>query len=795
VSSLRVDAPLLGREHPPQRPRAGFGEALTITVVFAAAAALALIAAQLLVVHSNISPSSPYHGLINQQNQSVKTDVYLITFLVILPLALVAGPRTADAIADGPNGNARPAFAASLAGTLAAALIVIRLSGGLPWGDGVKGLLAGVLVWAALAGGALWRVLRGGPWAPLERLQRVWPVPLVLAALLVFGVLLCLTSSSSLGAVPLLVGGVAAALVLVLYRRTRLPRVGRWGWAIDALVVAVLLLAVPDVVGFKNPTGIPNIFVDPGIVQFQHDYILGSVNQVLGGGTLLAGDPVSQYGVGLIYFVAGWFHIAPIGYGTFALLDSLLTALFYIAGYAVLRLAGVRRPLAAAAIALGVVALVYNFLYFVGQLPEEGPLRFGLPMIVLLGSVAANRLPRAAPIARVVALVGLAVAAVWAFEAFAYTAVTYVAVVAVEAWTREPGSRPPRPPRPARRRWLLRWLAYGIGAVAAGHAVFALATLAGSGHLPDWGQYLAYGREFLLGGKAGSITYGFASWSPGLAVYGGALISAAALVLLIWRRPELARANPARTVALAGSTFYTIAILSYTDNRSSTYLFVYVALPLLIAGTLWLALILGPASGLSPRLRLSGLGAALAVSVLLLAGAWPQVGTHFNRSALAHFYPGGGLRAALHRLWHAPPIDPRTPVGIALLDRYVHGRRVIILLPTVPDLGTEILIRSHRSNLLPIGDPKADGLVPSVWLPRVRAALGKLRPGQRVLIDDQALKAIKDLRKPGVDPLKAPIDGGGVEAEWILRYLDRRFEIKPVARAPDGLIVAELVRR
>jgi hypothetical protein len=63
------------------------------------------------------------------------------------------------------------------------------------------------------------------------------------------------------------------------------------------------------------------------------------------------------------------------------------------------------------------------------------------------------------------------------------------------------------------------------------------------------------------------------------------------------------------------------------------------------------------------------------------------------------------------------------------------------------------------------------------------------------LIDDQALKAIKDLRKPGVDPLKAPIDGGGVEAEWILRYLDRRFEIKPVARAPDGLIVAELVRR
>ena len=764
----------------------GFGAALAITATLAIAAALLLIAAQLLVIHSDISAGSPYHNLINQQRQSVKTDVYLISFLVILPLALLAGPRIADTIAAGPSSRALPSFAAGLATLLAAALIVVHSSGGLPWGAGVKGLLVGVLVWAALAGAALWRVLRGGRWGALERLQGTWPAPAAIAAVLAFVVLLCLTSSASLGAVPLLIGAAAAAIVLVAYRRLRLPRLGRWGWVIDALVIGVLLLAVPDVVVFKNPAGIPDIFVDPGIVQFQHDYILGSVNQVLGGGALLVDDPVSQYGVGLIYFVAGWFKIAPIGYGTFALLDVLLTALFYIAGYAVLRLAGVGRLLAAAALALGVVTLVYNFAYYVGQLPEEGPLRFGLPMIVLLGSVAAVRLPRAASWWRALVLIGLAVAAVWAFEGFAYTAVAYVAVIAAQAWLQAPGERV---------RWLIRWLLLGLAAVLAGHVVFALATLIGSGHLPDWGQYLAYGREFLLGGRAGSITYGFANWSPGLAVYAGALISAAAVVLLCRRRPELARANPARTVALAGSTLYAIAILSYTDNRSSTYLFLYVALPLLVAATLWLALVLAPSSRLAPRLRFSGLVAALAVSVLLLAGAWPQIGTHFNRTALAHFYPGGGLRAALHRLWHAPAFDPRTPVGIRLLDRYVGSRRVIILLPTVPDLGTEILIRSHRANLLPIGDPKADGLVPSVWLPRVRAALRSIRPGQRILIDDEALTAIRELRNPAVDPLKAPVDGGGVEAEWILRYLDRRFVIRPVARAPDGLIVAELERR
>lgn len=765
--------------------RAGFGPALAVAAVLAIAAALGLIALQLLFIHSNLGPHSPYAGLINQQNQSVKTDVYLIAFLVILPLSLLAGTRIADALAAGPNAAALPALAAGLVAGLAATLIVVRLSGGLPWGDGVRGLLAGVLVFSALAAAALWRALHGGRWRALHALARLSPLPFAAAGLLVFGVLLCVTSSASMGALPLGAGAAAAALALALHRR-QLPAAGRVGWVIDAVVVALLLLAIPDLVVFRNPAGLPDIFVDPGIVQFQQDYILGPTNQLLGGGALLVNDPVSQYGVGLIYFVAGWFHIAPIGYGTFALLDALLTALFYIAGYAVLRLAGVRRPLAIAALGLGVVAFVYHFTYYVGQLPEEGPLRFGLPMVVLAAWVAAERSPRGRAAARAAVLFALGVSALWALEAFAYTAVTYLALAAADAWLRPPAQR-------ARR--LARHLAGGVAAILAAHVALALATVAGSGHLPDWGQYLAYVREFLLGGTAGSITYGFAGWSPGLAVYGGALISAAAVLLLVRRRPELARAQPARFLAIAGSTAYAIAVLSYTDNRSSTYLFLYVALPLLLAATLWLAVVLAPDSRVGEAARRGVLAAALAVAVLLLAGAWPTVGAHFDRSALGHLHPGGGFRVALQRLWHAPPIDPRTPTGIALLDRYAPARRALILFPTVPDLGTEILIRSHRANLLPIGDPKADGLVPTVWLPRVSAALGRLRSGQRLLTDEQAFRVIADLRRPGVDLLRAPVDGGGVEVEWILRYLDRRFEIRPVARGRDGLLVARLIAR
>jgi hypothetical protein len=786
VSAARLDPPQRGRTGRATAPRGDYGSTLALTATLAFATVLALMALQLLVIHSNVSGASPYAGLINQQNQTVKTDLYLLAFIVILPLALIAGPRVIDAIAAGPNGDAVPAFAALLAGMLAAALIVVRLSGGLPWGEGVKGLLAGVLAWWALAGACTWRTARGGSWPALHRLQRSWPAPVALAALLIFGTLLCVTSSASLGATPLLLGALASAIVLIAYRRVKLPRLGRLGWVADLLVIVVVALAIPDLVVFRNPVGIPAIYFDPGVVQFQQDYILGPTNQLLGGGALLVGDPVSQYGVGLIYFVAGWFHLAPIGYGTFGFLDSLLTALFYVAGYMVLRLAGVRRLLAAPAIAVGVLAFIYSLQYFVGQLPEEGPLRFGLPMIVLLGAVAAVRLPRVELAARLAVLCALGVSAVWALEAFGYTTITYLAIVGAQAWLRVPGER---------RRWLTRQLALGLAAILVAHLIFALATLAGSGQLPDWGQYLAYAREFLLGGRAGSITYGFANWSPGVAVDGAALLSAAAIALLIRRRPALARINRALLVALAGSTVYSIALLSYTDNRSSTYLLAYVALPLLIAGTLWLSLLLAPLPGIGATVRRSALAGALAVVVLLLAGAWPSISTHFSRTALAHAYPGGGLRTALHRLWHPPPIDPRSSEGIRLLDRYMPARRALILLPTVPDLGTEILIRSRRSNLMPIGDPKADGLVPSVWVPRVGAALARIRAGRRLLIDQEALKVIVDLRNPSVDLLRAPIAGGGVEVEWILRALDRRFEIRPIYRDADGLIVATLSAR
>jgi hypothetical protein len=95
-----------------------------------------------------------------------------------------------------------------------------------------------------------------------------------------------------------------------------------------------------------------------------------------------------------------------------------------------------------------------------------------------------------------------------------------------------------------------------------------------------------------------------------------------------------------------------------------------------------------------------------------------------------------------------------------------------------------------------IADPVDDSLVPSLWMAKLTAQVQQLRPGQRLLIDRDALTVLAGLRaRPGVQPEKHPIDGGNQQLEWLLREIDRRFRLQPIYRDPDGLIVAELAPR
>ena len=757
-------------------PRAPFGATLALTITLAVAAFAIVMPAVMTALPAHELPP-PYPA----QHQRGETLSYLLAYLVVLPLALIAARRLADGIADGPNAPALTALAGLLAALLAAALIAVKAAGRIDGHDGVKAVFAATVVWWLLAGAVLARARRPEPWPPLlalaHRTTEAWALA---AASAVVGIL-CFVDLGSISLPGLALGLAAACGTAYAYGRVRMPRPSRpWGIALDALGLLVVLTLVPDLVIFRpeEAVGNPVIALETGIIQFHHNFLLGPANEVLHGHAMLVGT-ASQYGVSSIYLLAAWFQLAPIGYGTLGLLTGLLAALWFGAGYGILRLAGTPRLLAAAAFGVAIVALVFNLLYPIGSLPQSGPLRFGLPMVLVLAAVAGERFPRRARAARVAMAATVGLSAVWSMEAFAYTVAVFAALAVAQAWL-------------ARDPWrsLVRRAAEAVLSCVVAHVVFALLTLAGSGSLPDWGEYLAYLREFLFG-EVGQLTYDVGRWTPGLVVGAGYLASAAAFAELVRRRGPLVERQRPALIAIAGVTAYGAALLSYFVDRSLDHILIYVALPAVLTGALWVGVLLQ--SGADARVRTAGLAFALAVAVLVTAVAWSSIGDRFPRSPLAHAFPGGSsLRGALDRLWHAPPLAPAAPAGVRALERHMPGEDESLVM-VAPDLGTEILLRSGRADRLGLGDPWEASFAVAEELPQVRAAVDALRPGDRMLMDGPARDVLATLRaEPGHDALRDTRSALAPLQVWALQRLDRRYRLQTVASAPGGFTVVEL---
>lgn len=761
---------------------AGVGPALVIGVALAAAVFAAAMALAVGLIHPDPTIITTRFG--DQQNQSVKTALYLLTFAVLFPVAGLAGTRSADRIARGPNAPFLGGLSAALVAALAAVVLLVKASTLLPRGEDLRLVLGTFALWLVCAVAVLRRAGRR------EQLQALRPLAGrgqdvgAVACALVFAAILCFTHLSRSDVVVLVPGLALIGAGIAVVQGRRVPHLRRpWGPAVDVLAVVGIALAVPDLVIFTTSEQLPNLFFPPGIIQFHHDFLLGPTNQVVRGGTLLVDSPVSQYGVGSVYFLAAWFHLAPIGYGTYGLLDGILTAAFYATGYAVLRVAGASRLLAVPAMAVAVTVFVLDLAYPIGSLPQQGPLRFGLPLALVLATVAGERSSRHIRSASLVSLAVVGLSSIWALEAFVYTGVTFVALTLARSCLGPAG---------ARLRFLVRSTGAAVLACVCAQLVLAAATVAATGQLPDWTQYFAYLKVFLGGGAAGKLTYGFAPWSPALPLAAGLGGSALAVVLVMRRRPEIVARHSPLLIALAGLTGYAIALLSYTQNRSSTYLLPYISLPALLIGALWTTL----AQRSAPRALRTGTLAFVLGIVLVMLLSTSGVGDRFSRTALAHARPGGGLRAALTRLWDAPPIDPRAPAGQRLLDRFLPGQsHVLILLPGTPELAVEILMRSDRGNRLPIGNPVEEGFVPTVWAPPLRRAIARLEPGERILLNRETLSLLATLqRRPGFDPLAHPEIGTDPLELFVGLELLRRFDLRTVARGPRGFIVAELAR-
>ena len=777
LASGRTTGPPVSAARPP-----AFGPTLALTLTLALAAVGALVALMVLVVEPR-----PILGLGSAQRQHAETGVYLAAFAIVLPLSVLGGPRLARRVESGPNAGGLSPLAALMVAGLATALLTARAADAL-WGGGPELLLAGLLAWTAVAAAALARATRPVPVRWLlglaARERELW----LLAVVLAIATPLVVIHPDSLSPLPVGLTAIAVPLLLLAARRGWLPGLGgRVGIGVDVALVVLLCLLIPDLVIIRpeDPALAPLDRFITSIMKFHHDFLVGPANQVLGGDTLLR-DTASQYGVGSIYLLAGWFELTTVSYGTFGLLDGLLTALLFAAASAVLRMGGCSRPLAGSVMGIAVIALVFNRIYPVGALPQEGPFRFGLPMGVIAALVAGARWPHRTAAARAGALLVVAVSSIWALEAFAFSAGTFAAIVCVEAYALEGGGR---------MRRLVSQAGLMALAVLAAHVLFAAATWIASGDPPGWGQYLAFLHAFLFGGL-GELTYDFSRWSVGLAVGAAYLASAATLLVVMRTRPALVRESRACFTALAGVTGYGVALFAYLVDRSAEHVVVYVSLPALMAGALWLGVLLRSPAVAPPAVRKGALAAGLALGVLLTSVAWSSIATPLEHSALAHVLPGGSsTRAALARLRAFPAIDSRSPEGERLLNRHMPGERKSVVL-VEPDLTVEILLRRGRANALPLSDPREDDFTPDQRLPGLLDAVADLRPGRRLLVDGPALAALTAVRR---DPrsllLRLPgARTAGLEVQ-ALTALDRRFRFRVVERGAGGLVVLELERR
>jgi len=714
--------------------------------------------------------------------------LFLFTLVVLVPGALAAGRRIARTLEAAGGPAAVSAVAVRAAIGLLAVVLAARAARAL--GSSSSAVL---VVLIALWGGALAvAVRRGSRWGRSEAVladrdaARTWLVLVALACLSVIAFL----SPALLQPVKLGISLAVAAALTVLHDHSRRSRHRRWmGRLVDAGAVALVVLTVTDVSAYleylrpdAKTVVLDGLAYTPdllGYVQRAHQgFWLAPLNDMLHGRALLV-DVSAQYGVGVFYFLAGFFQIAPLGYGALSLLAGFVTSLQYATAYGVMRLGGCPRTIAVPAITAAVIGLVLGSLGSPADFPSTGGLRFGLAWLVAALAVLGTRWPRSRRSLQgaAVALVGLA--SVWSVETFAVVAATFIAVAAFEAATQERGHR---------ARYFGRSMIAAVCSCFFAHLVLAVGTRAFAGSWPDWSMYLAFVRSY----AGGLYILAVRPWSPGLPVLFVHVASAIALAALLARRHRLALERRTLVSAIAVTSGLGVASFAYFVGHSHPNTLLYVSLPAVVEVCLWVSLV-GDRLLQAPRAtRLVATAGALWLAALLVISGWPDAIDKWRRTALDQAIPGHGgrLREAVPKLWRSPPGDARAPEAQALLDRHLaKGEPALVIME--PALSVETLVRSERVNVLPIGDPEQDNVVPHESYPKVRRAIDGLPPGTLMLAQLRALGA--PAKPPAVRP-----DSRRKLVRLQKVALDRiraRFRLEEVDRSPRGFAVVRLAAR
>jgi hypothetical protein len=414
--------------------------------------------------------------------------------------------------------------------------------------------------------------------------------------------------------------------------------------------------------------------------------------------------------------LAAFFSVAPIGYGTFTLLLSALTALLFAAVYAVLRLSTNSQVVAIAGLLVVVALNVFGQLFYYTYYPSTGVLRFGLAWLVILLSVGAARSARRERLLDFLVLVVVGAAAAWGGETGVYCLGTACAIACINAATLESAPR-------ERFGAAIRGVGGLVGASVCGVLLFTGLTRAAAGVWPDWGSYLGFIRLYTAGGF-GALP--IAAWSPGIALGALYVASAITLVGLIVLRPALVRERHGPFRAIAGLTAMGSLVFTYFLDRAAPDNLFVVSPPAVVLLFVWVGI--AKATLTNRRAAAMAIAAALFTGALVVAGERDNVARKYPHTALAALLGrSAGVTTQLRSMWRNPVVDPEAAHVVRFVSSLGLGHAPLIVL-LLPSVETEVLLRLDRANAVGSSNPCQESLSDS-GTSRVAAGVRALSTG------------------------------------------------------------------
>ncbi|MCX6356060.1 MAG: hypothetical protein NTZ78_14340 [Candidatus Aureabacteria bacterium] len=444
-----------------------------------------------------------------------------------------------------------------------------------------------------------------------------------------------------------------------------------------------------------------------------YNFYTGPVNDLMRGKSLLF-DINCQYGLFVVYFLSFLFQtgLIPFSYAGLSCVISILWVAQFLVVYFLLRTS--LKSIIFSVVTLSLI-LMMNYFMSMGyptNTPSTGPLRFGLPYLLLALAALRVRRPGIRRRTRWIDYATLGIASVWSVETFFFSAATYAGIVMCECCTESSSYRD-------RARWVGRELIRVGLTVLIAYALVSIDIRLRSGEWPHWryyGEYLVlYGAVNLLpysGGVGALPIQPWGAWGIVIAIYFASLIAA------LYALPAPGRRENARELSIVfGMTTCGIALFTYFIIRPHPNNLYHICLPTIFVAAYWLMRV--SQLGLPRTFRFSvAYCSCCAIALLYFAGVpsvthkWHSTALYSAGRSIAQLRQGKPtiLREQLANLESRSPTRQRVAEALYLIQKYAPDKQRVALF-IEPDCTTEALMLAGKTNVFPISHPGQDYLL------------------------------------------------------------------------------------